>query len=192
MSPLDDAIAARPFTLARMIRAGMRHSWRVSASVALGVGTATAVIVGALLVGDSMRGSLRALTVERLGNTEAAVLPGGFFEADGITTDGVEAIPLILFDNGIAEFRDEQGAIRRAGVNSDHRMRRKFLGSRCQRESAAAIAWRGHRRAQRIHRDRVGRGGWRSGDDATAGRAGGARRQPAWDGGTFKAKDCRE
>ncbi len=67
-------------SLTSMIWAGMRHSWRVSASVALGVATATAVIVGALLVGDSMRGSLRALTVERLGKTEFAILPGRFFD----------------------------------------------------------------------------------------------------------------
>jgi ABC-type antimicrobial peptide transport system permease subunit len=96
----------------------MRHSWRVSASVALGVATATAVIVGALLVGDSMRGSLRALTVERLGKTEFAILPGRFFDPNGITQDGVKPIPLIMFDSGIVEARDTESgaaAIRRAG-----------------------------------------------------------------------------
>ena len=105
-------------SLTRMIWAGMRHSWRVSGSVALGVATATAVIVGALLVGDSMRGSLRGLTVERLGKTEVAILPGGFFDPDGIIRDGPPPIPLIMFDSGIVEARDTEsdGSIRRAGA----------------------------------------------------------------------------
>ncbi len=102
-------------TLSRMIFVGVRRSWRVSLSVALGVALATAVIVGALLVGDSMRGSLRSLTLERLGRTEAAIFPGAFFADAGITKDGNPAIPLILFDRGIAETRGDDGTIRRAG-----------------------------------------------------------------------------
>ncbi len=105
----------QPFTLRRMVLAGVRHSWRVSASVALGVATATAVIVGALLVGDSMRGSLRSLTVERLGKTETAIVPGGFFDPDGIARPGIGPVPLILFERGVVETRGEDGAIRRAG-----------------------------------------------------------------------------
>ncbi|MFK8111103.1 MAG: ABC transporter permease [Rubripirellula sp.] len=107
-----------PFTLSRMIGAGIRHSWRVSASVAFGVATATAVIVGALLVGDSMRGSLRGLTVERLGKTEVAIVPGGFFEPTGIVSDDHQPIPLILFDRSVVEFQtagSTSDSIRRAG-----------------------------------------------------------------------------
>lgn len=119
MSEIDASTTEnRSLSLTRMIWAGMRHSWRVSASVALGVATATAVIVGALLVGDSMRGSLRALTVERLGKTEIAISPGRFFDPNGITEQGVQPIPLIMFDSGIVESRDAQsgtGTIRRAG-----------------------------------------------------------------------------
>ena len=90
-------------TLLAMICAGVRHNWRVSLSVALGVATATAVIVGALLVGDSMRGSLRALTIERLGRTDSAIIPGTFFDADGITSEDTEAISLALFTPGVVE-----------------------------------------------------------------------------------------
>ena len=77
---------------------------------------ATAVIVGALLVGDSMRGSLRGLTIERLGNTESAIFPGGFFEVDGLTKANLNPIALMLFENGIVEFRGDDDAIRRAGA----------------------------------------------------------------------------
>ena len=98
-----------------MIWAGVHRSWRVSLSVALGVAVAAAVIVGALLVGDSMRGSLRSLTLERLGKTESAIIPGAFFSAEGIIPTGSPAIPLILFDRGIAETRGDDGQLRRAG-----------------------------------------------------------------------------
>ncbi len=109
--------ASRPtasLSMSRMIVAQIRHGWRVSASVALGVATATAVIVGALLVGDSMRGSLRGLTVERLGRTDSAVIPGTFFFADGIADDSV---PLVLFAGGVVEAggSDADNPIRRAG-----------------------------------------------------------------------------
>jgi ABC-type lipoprotein release transport system permease subunit len=101
-----------------MITASLRHSWRVSVAVAFGVATATAVIAGALLVGDSMRGSLRALTIERLGKTESVVIPGGFFQSDGIVGDDVDVVPLVLFSRGVAETQADaspDNSIKRAG-----------------------------------------------------------------------------
>ena len=115
MNDLQNAHSMTSLTLSRLIRASVRYSWRVSGSVALGVATATAVIVGALLVGDSMRGSLRGLTIERLGKTQSAVFPGGFFEVDGLTDEKLNPIALMLFENGTVEIRDEEGSIRRAG-----------------------------------------------------------------------------
>ncbi len=44
-----------------------------------GVATAVAVLAGALLVGDSVRGSLRDLVLQRLGATDVVVLSTGFF-----------------------------------------------------------------------------------------------------------------
>ncbi|QDT01781.1 FtsX-like permease family protein [Rubripirellula lacrimiformis] len=103
-------------SIGRMIMAETRFSWRISISVALGVATATAVIVGALLVGDSMRGSLRGLTIERLGRTEAMIAPGTFFQADGIVADGVGSVPMIFFPTGTIEtVRGSDGQLRRAG-----------------------------------------------------------------------------
>ncbi|MGB7324570.1 MAG: FtsX-like permease family protein [Rubripirellula sp.] len=107
--------APQPLTNQRMIAAGTRYWWRVSASVALGVATATAVIVGALLVGDSMRGSLRGLTIERLGRTESIVAPGTFFPTENLVGENVSASRLIYFPTGVIETRDEQGDIQRAG-----------------------------------------------------------------------------
>lgn len=104
------------FSLRRMIAAGIGHSWRISAAVALGVATATAVIVGALLVGDSMRGSLKDLTIERLGRTESMIAPGAFFPFEGVVAGGESTTAaMIFFPTGSVETRTDDGDLRRAG-----------------------------------------------------------------------------
>ncbi|TWU35108.1 ABC transporter permease [Novipirellula artificiosorum] len=104
----------RNFGLSSLIARSVRHGKRISASVAIGVATATAVIVGALLVGDSMRGSLRALTVERLGMTDSIVAPGSFFQSDKIVAENRGAAAVLFFPSGIAEHKTEK-TIQRAG-----------------------------------------------------------------------------
>jgi ABC-type lipoprotein release transport system permease subunit len=49
----------------------LRYFWRAHVAAALGVGVAVAALAGALLVGDSVRTSLRELAVSRLGRTDA-------------------------------------------------------------------------------------------------------------------------
>ncbi len=56
--------------------------WRMSLAVALGAAVASAVLTGALLVGDSVRGSLRELTLERLGAIDYALAGQTFFPDD--------------------------------------------------------------------------------------------------------------
>src|SRR5262245_48321827 len=58
---------------------GLAFYWRTNLAVIAGVATAVAVLAGALLVGDSVRGSLRHLVLQRLGRTETVVLSSGFF-----------------------------------------------------------------------------------------------------------------
>src|SRR6267142_923136 len=50
----------------RLVYRGLTYYWRTNIAVVLGVATAVAVLAGALLVGDSVRGSLRDLVVQRL------------------------------------------------------------------------------------------------------------------------------
>jgi len=57
----------------------LRHHWRSALAVALGVAVGTAALAGALLVGDSLRGSLRDNAVERLGHVSFAVRAPHFF-----------------------------------------------------------------------------------------------------------------
>jgi len=58
-----------------MIRraASLRYFWRAHVAIAAGAAVATAVLSGALLVGDSVRTSLQRLTLERLGQIELAL-----------------------------------------------------------------------------------------------------------------------
>ena len=57
----------------------LTHYWRINLAVLLAAAVATAVLTGALLVGDSVRGSLRDLTLERLGNIDHALVADRFF-----------------------------------------------------------------------------------------------------------------
>jgi len=67
----------------RFVLAGLVHGARRQLGVAAGVALASAVLVGALAVGDSVRGTLTATASARTGAV-SAVLPGGdrFFRAD--------------------------------------------------------------------------------------------------------------
>ncbi len=84
-----------------LARRGLWGWRRAHAATAAGVAIATAVLVGALVVGDSVRGSLRGLTIERLGAIDYAIAPGRPLRvelADEIETgnDGAKAAPLLL------------------------------------------------------------------------------------------------
>ncbi len=57
-----------------VIISGLRHYWQVHLATLLAVAVTTAVLTGALSVGDSMRGSLRDLTWQRLGPIDHVVL----------------------------------------------------------------------------------------------------------------------
>jgi ABC-type antimicrobial peptide transport system permease subunit len=62
----------------RLIRQSLTYYWRTNLAVVLGVATAVSVLAGALLVGDSVRASLRDLVVQRLGQTSYVVNSRGF------------------------------------------------------------------------------------------------------------------
>ncbi|MDR2440506.1 MAG: ABC transporter permease [Planctomycetaceae bacterium] len=69
----------------------------INAAVLLGVFCATAVLTGALLVGDSMRGSLKALTLNRLEQIDTVLLAPAFITPpDFIPNDfWMESVPVI-------------------------------------------------------------------------------------------------
>ena len=66
----------------KLVLQGLSYYWRTHLGVVLGVWVSTAVLVGALLVGDSVRESLKDIALARLGNIKIAVSSGDrFFQA---------------------------------------------------------------------------------------------------------------
>jgi len=64
---------------ARLVRRNLAYYWRTNLAVVFGVAIAVAVLAGALLVGDSVRASLRDLILQRLGKTDYVISTGEFF-----------------------------------------------------------------------------------------------------------------
>lgn len=99
----------------RLVYRSLMHHWRIHVAVALGVAATTAVLTGALLVGDSVRGSLRQLTLDRLGKIDELVVTDHFFRRDaidhllddaGVSNHYDAAVPVILFPLGYIEGQD--------------------------------------------------------------------------------------
>jgi putative ABC transport system permease protein len=70
----------------QLLKRNLTYYWRTNLSVVMGVAAAVAVLAGALLVGDSVRASLRDLLLERLGKTAYAVSASAFFR-DALATE---------------------------------------------------------------------------------------------------------
>lgn len=63
----------------RLILSTLAYHWRMNLAAGLGVAVSVAVLTGALLVGDSVRGSLTRLTLDRLGRIDEVVATDRFF-----------------------------------------------------------------------------------------------------------------
>lgn len=72
-------------------RSTLLYFAKSSLAVILGVALATSVITGALLVGDSVRGSLEQLSLERLGRIDHVVIGPRFFRQNLVETFNVAA-----------------------------------------------------------------------------------------------------
>ena len=77
-------------TIRTLIRRSATYHWRTNLAVIAGVAAAVSVLGGALLVGDSVRGSLREIAVGRLGNTQHVIASEGFFR-EAIAEDVAKA-----------------------------------------------------------------------------------------------------
>src|SRR5688572_23861665 len=66
----------------RLVLISLLHHARLNVAVGLGVVVAAAVLTGALLVGDSVRGSLKHLTLDRLGRVDDVLVVNRFFRQE--------------------------------------------------------------------------------------------------------------
>ena len=65
-----------------LIKRSLAYYWQTNLVVVLGVAIAVSVLAGALLIGESVRGSLRDLSARRLGNTDDVISAPNFFREE--------------------------------------------------------------------------------------------------------------
>lgn len=101
------------------------HYWKLNLTVIFGIALSMAILLGAFIIGDTVKYSLRQITLNRLGNTEMVVTAGErlFREelASELEEDGITANPL-LFSNGMAVFNGGEARANQLqvwGVNTD-------------------------------------------------------------------------
>ncbi|MFW5867350.1 MAG: ABC transporter permease, partial [Armatimonadota bacterium] len=84
----------------RLILRSLAYYHRTAAVVVVGLAIATAVIVGSLVSGDSIEGSIRHTALARLGQIHDAVTAPGFFRSElaNQTVEWGAATPLVLLD----------------------------------------------------------------------------------------------
>ena len=117
-------------TLHGLVRRNIVHFWPTNLAVIGGVAVAVAVLAGALLVGSSVRTSLRALALERLGAIDQVVTSLGFvrdelaaelLDAEGMAAAFAGAAPIVAVEG----FVTHQASGRRASgiqvYGVDHR-----------------------------------------------------------------------
>lgn len=107
----------------RLIQRSLAYYWQTNLVVVLGVAIAVAVLTGALLIGESVRGSLRDLVSQRLGATDDFVASSNFFR-EGLATDLSHSsigatCPLIALDGLVTHepSRRRAGDVRVYGVD---------------------------------------------------------------------------
>ncbi len=103
-------------TITRLVLRSARYHWRTNLAVLLGVATAVAVLAGALLVGDSVRGSLRELALGRLGRTASVLTLPSFAReeiAAQLAASGASAAPIVATTGSVTH----EGGRRAAGVH---------------------------------------------------------------------------
>ncbi|MCE9564862.1 MAG: FtsX-like permease family protein [Planctomycetes bacterium] len=83
-------------TLPRLIVRNLAFHWRGNLAVLLGVVVGSAVLTGALLVGDSLRGSLRARVERQLGGIDAAAMLPRLVRADIVNELSGNVAPVLL------------------------------------------------------------------------------------------------
>ncbi|MBL8799838.1 MAG: ABC transporter permease [Planctomycetia bacterium] len=103
-----------------LLRSNVRFHWRANLAVCLGVAVGTVVLTGALLVGDSLRGSLRALSEQRLGWVDQALIVGRFFRqelASELRQQQAAAgiAPVVMLQGAATAENANRAAARRAG-----------------------------------------------------------------------------
>lgn len=121
-----------------MVLRNLRYFWRTNLAVICGVATAVAVLSGALIVGDSVRGSLRDLALARLGNTQSVVTSAGFFR-EQLAESAPGSAPMIVLQGIVTHEKDRRRVYNVAVYGIDDRFW-KFNGIAAPNDSDARVS----------------------------------------------------
>src|SRR5436189_5528518 len=96
-------------TLVRLLFRNLLYHWRGNLAIFLGMAVGTAVLTGALLVGDSLRGSLRDVTLQQLGWVDQVLVVNRFIREQLAGELGADrAAPAILLRGSASTRRDDR------------------------------------------------------------------------------------
>lgn len=151
-------------TRSRLIARTLAYHWRSNLAVMLGVTVGAAVLTGSLLVGDSLRGSLREKAEMQLGGVESAHI-GTKLIRDMIADELPGHVAPIFMVRGSAQFQDGDyrnrvGNVTVYGVNT------RFLRSG---EGKNSINWDGEQRVAMLSNALASRLGVHEGDTIEVG-----------------------
>lgn len=106
-------------TLSRFILSSARHYWRGHLGLLLGAFLASAVLSGSLLVGDSVRASLRRVAELRLGKVQSGLLGGDrWFTTDLVKKAGSEPLIIALGSAATADGKTRVNGTQVLGVEA--------------------------------------------------------------------------
>jgi ABC-type lipoprotein release transport system permease subunit len=98
----------------KVIARSIRHYWQTHLGVVLGSALGAMVLIGSLLVGDSVKETLRQQALLRVGQADFAMVGGDrFFREELAASAGGGAAPVLLL-RGSATAADGQGRINQA------------------------------------------------------------------------------
>src|SRR6186997_2039216 len=101
-------------TLFKLLRRNLVFHRRGNLAVLLGVAVGTAVLTGALLVGDSLRASLRERALRRLNDVNASLIAGRFVREELARDVNENAIQPAILLRATAERVGKAGTFHRA------------------------------------------------------------------------------
>ncbi len=121
-------------TLMRLILRSIVHYRRTAAMVVLGLAIATAVIVGSLVIGDSIEGSIRHTSLARLGaiswaTQSARPVPADAFSRQNTDDFGPPRAGLLILDGSARPSGSETGISGVSVIGADSDFARFYSGS---------------------------------------------------------------
>ena len=113
-------------SLWRLAKQSLGFYWKTNLGVLLAVVVSTAILTGALVVGDSVRYSLRMMVEARLGKTQLALVPQNRFFMAGLANEladelNTSAAPVLRVRGMIADGSDKRRANRIEVLGVDER-----------------------------------------------------------------------